>query len=101
MTVVRRLALAAIVLVLAICASGTSGLFAADLCITGANARTHDTVCPTGCAACGCCAEAAEPVTPASTTFQDPGVSRLAASHPFLLRTDPRDILHVPKTRLS
>lgn len=100
MTTVRRLALAVIVAMLTISASGVSSLVMPEPCTANEPART-DNGCPPTCVTCGCCAQAAEPVMLALTSSPDVPVTDLVALLPRVPRTDPRDILHVPKLRLA
>ena len=60
-----------------------------------------DGACPPTCVTCGCCAQAAEPVAVAVSSSPDIRVSDLIAVLPRIPRTDPLDILHVPKLRLA
>ena len=60
-----------------------------------------DGACPPTCVTCGCCAQAAEPVAIAVSSSPDIPVSNLAPALPRIPRTDPLDILHVPKLALA
>jgi hypothetical protein len=97
---VRRFALAIIVGLLTLSASGLSGLVITEPC-TGYELPGFDGgACPPTCVTCGCCAQAAEPVMIVVATSPDILIANVAAFLPDLPRTDPRDILHVPKLRL-
>ena len=95
----RQFALAIIVGLLALSASGVSTLIAGEPCtgyeLTGEG--EDDGPCPPTCVTCGCCAQAAETVAVAVSTSPDIPVSDLIAVLPRIPRTDPLDILHVPK----
>ena len=99
---VQRFALAIIVGLLTLSASGVSTLVAGEPCtgyeITGQG--EDDGACPPTCVTCGCCAQAAEPVGIAISSSLDIPVAHLIAVLPGIPRTDPLDILHVPKLRL-
>jgi hypothetical protein len=100
---VRRFALAIIVGLLMLSASGLSTLIAGEPC-TGyelAGQTEPDGACPPTCVTCGCCAQAAETVAVAVSTAPDTLVSDLSAVLPRIPRTDPLDILHVPRFALA
>lgn len=101
MTFVRRSALAVIVALLTISASGLSSLVMAEPCTANVPAGTDDGVCPPTCVTCGCCAQGAEPVMLALTSSPDVPLTDIMAPLPRLPKTNPRDILHVPKLRLA
>jgi len=100
LTVVRRFALAIIVALLTVNASGVVSLVRAEPCTANEPAGRNDSACPPSCVTCGCCARAAEPG--ALVAMSSPGipVSDLLPTLPQLPKTDPGDILHVPKLRI-
>jgi hypothetical protein len=79
---VRRFALAIIVGLLALSASGVATLIAGEPCtgyeLTGQG--EDDGACPPTCVTCGCCAQAAETVAVAVSTSPEIPVSNLTAS---------------------
>ena len=97
---VRRLALAIIVGLLTFSASGFSSLVTNEPCTGYELPGSDDGACPPTCVTCGCCAQAAEPVMVVVATSPDIAVADIATFLPDPSRTDPRDILHVPKLRL-
>ena len=101
MFVVRRFALAIIVAVLTFSASGFVSLVRAEPCTASEPAGSNDSNCPPACVTCGCCARAAEPVALAAMSSPDIPVTALLPALPQLPKTNPRDILHVPKLRLA
>jgi hypothetical protein len=99
---VGRFALAFVVGLLSLSASGVSSLIVAEPCgyqLTGQ--AEDDRACPPTCATCGCCAQAAEPAPVAGASSPDSLVSGLLSVLPDLLDADPRDILHVPRAILG
>jgi len=96
---VRRFVLAIIVGLLALSASNISSLVIDEPC-TGDELPGSDGTCPPTCVTCGCCAQAVEPVAIVVATSPDDRVVDIAAFLPDPPRTDPRDILHVPKLRI-
>jgi hypothetical protein len=100
-TIVRRLALAIIVSLLTISASGVSSLVMAEPCIGSQPAGTDDGACPPTCVTCGCCAQAVEPVMVSVPSSPDLPVTDILVLLPSLPKTSPRDILHVPRVHLS
>jgi hypothetical protein len=100
---VRRFALAIIVGLLTLSASGVSTLIAGEPCtgyeLTGEG--EDDGACPPTCVTCGCCAQAAVTVSIAVSSSPDIPVSDVVAVLPRIPRTDPLDILHVPKPALA
>jgi hypothetical protein len=98
---VQRFALAVIVALLTFTASGVSALIVPEPCTAYEQPGQEDGACPPTCVRCGCCARAAETVAP---PIEDSLDIRLAEFHnytPSLLKTQPRDILHVPKHHLA
>lgn len=100
---VRRLVFAILVGLLTLSASGVSTLIAGEPCtgyeLTGQGG--DDGACPPTCVTCGCCAQAAEPVGVAVSSSPDIPLSGLVIILPRIPRTDPLDILHVPKLGLA
>ena len=100
---VRRLTFAIVVGLLALSASGVSTLAVGEPC-TGfelTDQGEDDGACPPTCVTCGCCAQAAEPVGIAISSSPEVPVSHRIAVLPGVPRTDPLEILHVPKRRLA
>jgi hypothetical protein len=99
----RRFAFAIIVGLLTLSASAVSTLIAGEPCtgfeLTGQG--EDDGGCPPTCVTCGCCAQAAEPVGIAVSSSPDIPISDLIVVLPRIPRTDPLDILHVPKVALA
>lgn len=95
-----RFALAIIVGVLTLSASGLSSLVINEPCTGYELLGSDDGGCAPTCVTCGCCAQAAEPVTVVVAMSPDTLIADIAAFLPDLPRTNPRDILHVPKLRL-
>ena len=100
MASVRRFSLAVIVVLLSISASGLSSLVVPEPCGSNEAVRT-DNACPPTCVTCGCCAQAAEPAMLTVTRSADVPVAEVVVPLPQLPQTDPRDILHVPKSRIA
>jgi hypothetical protein len=97
---VRRFALAIIVGLLTLSASGVSSLVINEPCTGYELAGSDDGACPPTCVTCGCCPQAVEPMTVVLLMSPDIVIADIPAFLPDLPRTDPRDILHVPKFRL-
>ena len=99
----RRFVFAIIVGLLTLSASGVTMLIAGEPCtgfeLTGQG--EDDGACPPTCVTCGCCAQAAEPVAVAVSSSPDIPVSDLITVLPRIPRTDPLDILHVPKLAVA
>ena len=91
---------AVFVALLTISASGAWSLVVAEPCTGYELPGTDDGACPPTCVTCGCCAQAAEPTTLDQTTSPDIAVANLIDALRPLLKTDPRDILHVPRLGL-
>jgi hypothetical protein len=96
---VRRFVFGIVVGLLTLSASDISSLIIDEPC-TGYELPGSDGTCPPTCVTCGCCAQAAEPVAIVVATSPDILVADIAALLPDPPRTDPRDILHVPKLRV-
>ena len=101
MTSVPRFALAIIVALLTFNASGVVSLVRAEPCTVNEPSGRNDTACPPTCVTCGCCARAAESVALVAMSSPDIPLSDILPALPQLSKTDPRDILHVPKLRLA
>ena len=103
MSSVRRFVFAILVGLLTLSASGVATLIAGEPCtgyeLTGQGET--DGACPPTCVTCGCCAQAAEPVGRAVSGSPEIPLPGLVAPLPRIPRTDPRDILHVPKRGLA
>lgn len=97
----RRFTLAIIVGLLTLSVAGVSSLVINEPCTGYELPGSDDGACPPTCVTCGCCAQAAEPVMVVVAIFPDILVADIATFLPDLLRTNPRDILHVPKLRLA
>lgn len=98
---VRRFALAIIVSLLTFSASGVVSLVRAEPCTANEPAGRKDSACPPTCVTCGCCAQVAEAGTLVAMSWPDSPISDIVPALPELPKTDPRDILHVPKLRLA
>jgi len=94
---VRRFVLAIIVGLLTLSASGVSSLVINEPCTNHESQGRDDGACPPTCVTCGCCAQAAEPVTVVVAMSPEVLVADIVAFLPDIPRTAPRDILHVPK----
>lgn len=99
----RQFVYAIIVGLLTLSASGMSTAVTGEPCIAFELTQQgeDDGACPPTCVTCGCCAQAAEPVAVAVSGSPDIPVSNLTAVLPGIPRTDPLDILHVPKLALA
>lgn len=97
---VRRVVLAIIVGMLTFSASGVSSLVINEPCTGYELPERDDGACPPTCVTCGCCAQAAEPVTVVVAMSPDILIADIATFLPDVPRTTQRDILHVPKFRL-
>jgi hypothetical protein len=98
---VRRLALALIVGSLSFNAAGVAGLIVGEPCLAFTLSAEDDGNCPPTCVTCGCCAQAAEPAAILVVNSLETPVPQFAAVLPAFTETDPRDILHVPKSSLA
>ena len=97
----QRFALAVILGFLSLSASGVSSLVINEPCTGYELPGSDDGACPPTCVTCGCCAQAAEPVMIVVAASPHILVANIGTFLPDLPRTDPRDILHVPKLRLA
>jgi hypothetical protein len=97
---VQRFALAVIVGLLTLGASGVSSLVINEPCTGYELPGRDDGACPPTCVTCGCCAQAVETVVIVVAISADVRVADIAGFLPDLPRTTTRDILHVPKLRL-
>jgi len=98
---VHRFALAVIVALLTFTASGVSALIVPEPCTAYEQPGQEDGACPPTCVRCGCCARAAETMVPQVEESLDITVAEFHSTTPPLHKTQPRDILHVPKLRLA
>jgi hypothetical protein len=98
---VQRFALAAIVALLTFTASGVSALIVPEPCTAYEQPGQEDGACPPTCVRCGCCARAAETIVPQTEESLDITVAEFHSTTPSLPKTQPRDILHVPKLRFA
>jgi hypothetical protein len=98
MVSMRRLALAFVAATLALSVSGISALVVAEPCAEFEQTATSDANCPPTCVTCGCCAQAVEPLTVLSAATPDIRITDIAAALPRFPASDPRPILHVPKS---
>jgi hypothetical protein len=96
---VSRFGLAIIVALLTFSASGVSALVVLEPCTGFEQAGQEDRDCPPTCVTCGCCAQPIEPVAIVVTGSPAVPPAPIVASVPSLPESQPRDILHVPKTR--
>ena len=101
MTDVGRLALLFVVGILAVSASGLTGLVVNEPCTPFEQPGSYDGACPPTCVTCGCCAQAAEPGAFLVSATPDVPIADAPEILPSLPRTAPDDILHVPKLRFA
>jgi hypothetical protein len=94
---VRRSALAIVVVLLALSISNVSALVITEPCRSVEQPGRDDGVCPPTCVICGCCAQAAEPVTLHVTSATEIPFTEIQTLVPRFPKTQARDILHVPK----
>jgi hypothetical protein len=97
----RRLTHAFVVAMLALSASGVSGLVVAEPCTGDEPPGQADTACFPTCATCGCCAQTVEPAALVAVGSRQVLLAEIETSPAGLPLTDPRPILHVPKRRLA
>lgn len=98
---VRRFALTVIIGLLTFSASGLYSLVINEPCTGYEAPGSDDAACPPTCVTCGCCAQAVEPVAVVVSATPDAPIVDLADVLQTVLRTTPRDILHVPKIRFA
>ena len=94
-----RFALTIIVALLTFSTSGVSALIVPEPCTGYEQPGQEDGACPPTCVRCGCCARAAETMVPQIEDSPDITLAVFQSNTPPLLKTQPRDILHVPKLR--
>jgi hypothetical protein len=70
-------------------------------CADFEQSQSGDSACPPTCVTCGCCAQAIEPQSLHVAILVQAALPITTAVIPDLLKTDPGDILHVPKPRLA
>ena len=97
----RLFALAVIIGLLSFSVSGVYSLVINEPCTGYEAPGTEDAACPPTCVTCGCCAQAVEPVALIVSATPDAPIVDIPDVLPSVLRTTPRDILHVPKTRFA
>lgn len=99
----RRLVLAILVGLLSLSASGAASLLVDEPCSAFelAGQGQDDGTCPPTCVTCGCCAQAAEPVTITVANSPRGPLIEHAAALPHVPDAEPADILHVPKLALA
>jgi hypothetical protein len=97
---VLKLVHAVVVAMLAVSASGVSTIVIGEPCTGFEEQAVDDGACPPTCVTCGCCAQAADTAPPAVTRSVETPVADFTPFLRFLPPTSPRDILHVPKSRL-
>jgi len=93
--------MALVVAVLTLSASGVSAMIIGEPCLSSEAQGSADGNCPPTCATCGCCAQAAEPVVLAIAVSSEFIITDLHPIIPRLQKSEPRDILHVPKALLA
>jgi hypothetical protein len=98
---VRRFALEIIVALLTFSASGAYALVIAEPCTGYEQPGQDDGACPPTCVTCGCCAQGAEPAVLAVGSSLDAPLTDVSPLIPRVLKTSPRDILHVPRLPLA
>jgi hypothetical protein len=95
----RSFALAAVVALLTFSASGLSEFAVAESCSLVERGGCDERDCAPTCVTCGCCAQAVEPATLVQADgFEAPVPAPVIPSY-RLLKSEPRDVLHVPKLR--
>lgn len=93
--------MAILVALLTFSASGASALVVPEPCTGYELPGSDDGTCPPTCVTCGCCAQAAEPAAVLVIESVQLPVADVPPRTPHLPDFDPRDILHVPKSRLA
>ncbi len=93
----RKLLRTLVVAVLALSASGVSEMITGEPCLSSEAQGRADGNCPPTCATCGCCAQAAEAVVLAIAVSSEFIVADVLPVIPRLLKSEPGEILHVPK----
>ena len=97
----RRCVLSIIVALLTFSASGAYTLVVPEPCTGYEQPGSDDGACPPTCVTCGCCAQAVEPaILPVGSSVEAP-VTDVSPLIPRVPTVSPRDILHVPKLRLT
>ena len=96
-----RFALAIIIGLLTFSSSGVYSLVINEPCTGYEAPGSDDAACPPTCVTCGCCAQAVEPVALVVSATPDVPIADIADVLSSVLRTTPRDILHVPKPRFA
>ena len=96
-----RFALLIIVGLLTFSTSGVSALIVPAPCSGYEQPGQEDGACPPTCVRCGCCARAAETMVPQIEDSLDITRAVFQSNTPPLLKTQARDIFHVPKLHLA
>jgi hypothetical protein len=97
----RRLALAILVALLTISASGVAALLVPEPCTSSQQQAPDDGACPPTCVTCGCCTHAVEPVVLSMTASPDDWLTEMSSIVPRIPGSRSREILHVPKLRAA
>src|SRR6186713_301477 len=101
-SIVRLLGRVLLVWLLALSASGTTTLVLTESCQEAVAGRaTSDDACAPTCPTCRCCAQAMEQMTITLVPTPEGPIDDVPGALPSLPPANPRDILHVPKSRLS
>ena len=99
---VRLLGRVLLVWLLVLSASGATTLIVTESCQEIiADDSASDDACPPTCPTCRCCAQSVELMTIALVPAPETPVRDIPATLPALPPANPREILHVPKSRLS
>ena len=93
---VRSFALALLVALLGFSVSGIAALVEPEACAF-AERTSHQDCAPT-CVTCGCCAQAVEPSLSVAIEVVELKVVTSPTPTYLLLKAEPRDVLHVPKS---
>ena len=93
---VRPFALALLVALLGFSVSGIASLVEPEGCAF-AERTSHQDCAPT-CVTCGCCAQAVEPSLSVAIEVVELKVVTSPTPTYLLLKAEPRDVLHVPKS---
>ena len=94
---VRRVAQFIVIALLTFGASGVWALVLDEPCRAYEQSGREDGACPPTCVTCACCAQAVEPAALLIATSPEPPIVEADETIASLPKTDPRDILHVPK----
>ena len=97
----RQFALALIVGLLSFSATGISAVLFEESCGFGESQAADERDCPPTCVTCGCCAQGIEPSVIIDAGSFDAPVAELLPAVYRLVKSEPRDVLHVPKLRTA